>query len=82
MSPSHLNLDKARRVSFTLGAAIAVSFFLAGAGVTWGTMRSDLTTVRSASDDHEKRLRTLEQQVVQGLAEIRTELRTINGKNP
>lgn len=82
MSPSHLNLDKARRVSFTLGAAIAVSFFLAGAGVTWGTMRSDLKTVSNTTEDHERRLRTIEKETADRLGRIESKIDDLRRRSP
>lgn len=69
MAPAHLALDKTRRVSLTLGAAIAVCSFMAGAGAVWGTMRSDLAAVIKKNEEQDRKLEPL----VEGLA-------TINGK--
>lgn len=56
MSPAHIALDKSRRVSLTLGAAIAIGGFLGGAGVTWGTMRSDLVAVIKKNEEQDRKI--------------------------
>lgn len=82
MSPTHLNLDKARRVSFTLGAGIAVAFFLAGAGVTWGTMRTDLSEVRTTSKDHESRIRKVEEILSDKVGRLETKVDELLRRTP
>lgn len=43
MSPTVVSKD--RRITFSLGAIVSVVFFVAGCGITWGTMRADLKVV-------------------------------------
>lgn len=78
MSPAHLSIDRTRRVSLTLGAAIAVGSFLAGAGATWGTMRSDLAAVIKKNDEQDRKIEPL----VERLSSIEGKLDMLIRRNP
>jgi len=61
----------------------AVLGFVFGAGVAWGTIRTEISDVKNCTSDHEDRLRDIEKfapRIDQSLIDINRRLDTIEGK--